>query len=238
MIRVTRVLRPLRAINQLPSLRILINLIFATLPQLGNVVLLCLFLFVVFAILCMNLFMGLLRNRCYVGNTTEMYCGSDDCEDPWLCSLPIDAGLGQCYPGKAMPRNYAGLMQYYGDVNETTVKRFDTCRQDGDNPDNGVIGFDNFYQSFVAVFLVMTMEGWTEVLLARNPHNPSATLTTLSPHLFRVHHVQSAKCLTLTLAHLGRSCTKCKVPTASGHGSSSSPSSSSAPWWPQTSFSA
>ena len=103
MIRVTRVLRPLRAINQLPSLRILINLIFATLPQLGNVVLLCLFLFVVFAILCMNLFMGLLRNRCYAGNTTEMYCGAENCEDPWICSLPIDTGMARCYPGQQQP---------------------------------------------------------------------------------------------------------------------------------------
>ena len=31
-------------------------------------------------------------------------------------------------------------------------------------PDPQVIGFDNFYQSFVSVFVVMTMEGWTEVM--------------------------------------------------------------------------
>lgn len=39
-----------------------------------------------------------------------------------------------------------------------------TCKQDGPNPDNGVISFDNFYMAFVSIFVVLTMEGWTEVM--------------------------------------------------------------------------
>ena len=54
MLRMARVLRPLRAINRLPGLRILIKLILETLPMLGSVVLLCLFLFVVFSILAVQ----------------------------------------------------------------------------------------------------------------------------------------------------------------------------------------
>lgn len=50
-VRVARVLRPLRAINKLPNLRILIRMIIKTMPMLGSVASLVLFIFVVFAIL-------------------------------------------------------------------------------------------------------------------------------------------------------------------------------------------
>ncbi|XP_034082275.1 voltage-dependent T-type calcium channel subunit alpha-1H-like [Gymnodraco acuticeps] len=44
-IRTVRVLRPLRAINRVPSMRILVTLLLDTLPMLGNVLLLCFFVF-------------------------------------------------------------------------------------------------------------------------------------------------------------------------------------------------
>jgi hypothetical protein len=72
-IRTIRVLRPLRAINRVPSMRILVMLLLDTLPMLGNVLLLCFFVFFIFGIVGVQLWKGLLRNRCFIQiNTTTI----------------------------------------------------------------------------------------------------------------------------------------------------------------------
>uniref|UniRef100_A0A452RC35 Calcium voltage-gated channel subunit alpha1 H n=1 Tax=Ursus americanus TaxID=9643 RepID=A0A452RC35_URSAM len=68
-IRTVRVLRPLRAINRVPSMRILVTLLLDTLPMLGNVLLLCFFVFFIFGIVGVQLWAGLLRNRCFLDST-------------------------------------------------------------------------------------------------------------------------------------------------------------------------
>ena len=65
-IRTVRVLRPLKAINRIPSMRILVMLLLDTLPMLGNVLLLCFFVFFIFGIVGVQLWAGLLRQRCYI----------------------------------------------------------------------------------------------------------------------------------------------------------------------------
>ncbi|XP_031675291.1 voltage-dependent T-type calcium channel subunit alpha-1H-like, partial [Oncorhynchus kisutch] len=71
-IRTVRVLRPLRAINRVPSMRILVTLLLDTLPMLGNVLLLCFFfVFFIFGIVGVQLWAGLLRNRCFMEKTSE-----------------------------------------------------------------------------------------------------------------------------------------------------------------------
>ncbi|KAI4877756.1 hypothetical protein NFI96_007853 [Prochilodus magdalenae] len=51
---------------QFSSMRILVNLLLDTLPMLGNVLLLCFFVFFIFGIIGVQLWAGLLRNRCYL----------------------------------------------------------------------------------------------------------------------------------------------------------------------------
>ena len=46
--------------------RILVMLLLDTLPMLGNVLLLCFFVFFIFGIVGVQLWAGLLRQRCYV----------------------------------------------------------------------------------------------------------------------------------------------------------------------------
>ncbi|XP_057700423.1 voltage-dependent T-type calcium channel subunit alpha-1I-like isoform X2 [Corythoichthys intestinalis] len=105
-IRTVRVLRPLKAINRVPSMRILVNLLLDTLPMLGNVLLLCFFVFFIFGIIGVQLWAGLLRNRCYPEeNFTRMtgiqlprpyYMADEDDERPFICSLPVDNGIMSC----------------------------------------------------------------------------------------------------------------------------------------------
>ena len=155
LLRMARVLRPLRAINRLPGLRILIKLILETLPMLGNVVLLCLFLFVVFSILAVQLLKGVMQNRCYDPNNMGggFYEPGDIGYGVYVCSIAPDEGMLQCPPNN----NYAN---HWYPVSTTHT----LCAPSGVNPDSGVTSFDNFFTAFLTVFLVFTMEGWTEIM--------------------------------------------------------------------------
>ncbi|XP_048848386.1 voltage-dependent T-type calcium channel subunit alpha-1I-like isoform X3 [Brienomyrus brachyistius] len=105
-IRTVRVLRPLKAINRVPSMRILVNLLLDTLPMLGNVLLLCFFVFFIFGIIGVQLWAGLLRNRCYPEENftltsgltlpTPYYQPEEDDERPFICSLAADNGIMSC----------------------------------------------------------------------------------------------------------------------------------------------
>ncbi|XP_059353762.1 voltage-dependent T-type calcium channel subunit alpha-1I-like [Carassius carassius] len=105
-IRTVRVLRPLKAINRVPSMRILVNLLLDTLPMLGNVLLLCFFVFFIFGIIGVQLWAGLLRNRCYpeenfthstgVALPAPYYSPDEKDERPFICSLPQDNGIMSC----------------------------------------------------------------------------------------------------------------------------------------------
>ncbi|KAK2888750.1 hypothetical protein Q8A67_014125 [Cirrhinus molitorella] len=105
-IRTVRVLRPLKAINRVPSMRILVNLLLDTLPMLGNVLLLCFFVFFIFGIIGVQLWAGLLRNRCYpeenftlstgVALPAPYYSPDEEDERPFICSLPQDNGIMAC----------------------------------------------------------------------------------------------------------------------------------------------
>ncbi|XP_062852977.1 voltage-dependent T-type calcium channel subunit alpha-1I-like [Trichomycterus rosablanca] len=105
-IRTVRVLRPLKAINRVPSMRILVNLLLDTLPMLGNVLLLCFFVFFIFGIIGVQLWAGLLRNRCYPDENFTLSTGmslpnayyalNEEDERPFICSLPQDNGIMSC----------------------------------------------------------------------------------------------------------------------------------------------
>uniref|UniRef100_A0A8C2PT30 Voltage-dependent T-type calcium channel subunit alpha n=1 Tax=Cyprinus carpio TaxID=7962 RepID=A0A8C2PT30_CYPCA len=115
-IRTVRVLRPLKAINRVPSMRILVSLLLDTLPMLGNVLLLCFFVFFIFGIIGVQLWAGLLRNRCYpeenftlstgVALPAPYYSPDEEDERPFICSLPQDNGIMSC--GDVPARRVAG----------------------------------------------------------------------------------------------------------------------------------
>ena len=63
-LRALRALRPLRALKRVPGMPLLIRWIFEVLPKMGDVALLCAFLFLIFGIVGMELFKGSLHYRC------------------------------------------------------------------------------------------------------------------------------------------------------------------------------
>lgn len=54
------------------GMRILVTLLLDTLPMLGNVLLLCFFVFFIFGIVGVQLWVGRLRNRCFVEDTVPL----------------------------------------------------------------------------------------------------------------------------------------------------------------------
>jgi len=93
-LRAFRVLRPLRFVNNIEGLKIVVSSIAKAIPVLQDTIIVLFFFFLIFAIGGLNLFMGLLKQRCInieFGTTLvddegeEVICGSYDCPVGWAC---------------------------------------------------------------------------------------------------------------------------------------------------------
>uniref|UniRef100_A0A667YQL9 Voltage-dependent T-type calcium channel subunit alpha n=1 Tax=Myripristis murdjan TaxID=586833 RepID=A0A667YQL9_9TELE len=180
-VRTVRVLRPLRAINRVPSMRILVTLLLDTLPMLGNVLLLCFFVFFIFGIVGVQLWAGLLRNRCFVEDNFSFplsvdlgkyYHTENDDENPFICSQPRENGMREC---SSVPTLYeeGGLqckldMDSYNSTDNTTCvnwnQYYTNCSAGQFNPFKGAINFDNICYAWIAIFQVITLEGWVDIM--------------------------------------------------------------------------
>ncbi|XP_036413162.1 voltage-dependent T-type calcium channel subunit alpha-1H [Colossoma macropomum] len=186
-IRTVRVLRPLRAINRVPSMRILVTLLLDTLPMLGNVLLLCFFVFFIFGIVGVQLWAGLLRNRCFLDDDVRMmynlsqslspYYRSEDSDDiPFICSTNRENGMLRC--SGVPPRRVGGVYCQLSADNITdhtpqeTAQNgcvnwnayYNNCKASEHNPHNGAINFDNIGYAWIAIFQVITLEGWVDIM--------------------------------------------------------------------------
>uniref|UniRef100_A0A8C2A0C7 Calcium channel, voltage-dependent, T type, alpha 1H subunit a n=1 Tax=Cyprinus carpio TaxID=7962 RepID=A0A8C2A0C7_CYPCA len=180
-IRTVRVLRPLRAINRVPSMRILVTLLLDTLPMLGNVLLLCFFVFFIFGIVGVQLWAGLLRNRCFIlynlSHMSPYYMNEEGEDNPFICSANKENGMLRCSqvphlkegvectlnaspPGHA----YSGLD---GTGNSSCVnwnQYYNVCKPGELNPHKGAVNFDNIGYAWIAIFQVITLEGWVDIM--------------------------------------------------------------------------
>uniref|UniRef100_A0A4X2L1Z1 Calcium voltage-gated channel subunit alpha1 H n=1 Tax=Vombatus ursinus TaxID=29139 RepID=A0A4X2L1Z1_VOMUR len=187
-IRTVRVLRPLRAINRVPSMRILVTLLLDTLPMLGNVLLLCFFVFFIFGIVGVQLWAGLLRNRCFLDNNfarnnnltflNPYYQTDEGEENPFICSSHRDNGMQKCshIPIRRELRVECtlGLEAYSrslenpdGGGRNSCInwnQYYNVCRTGDFNPHNGAINFDNIGYAWIAIFQVITLEGWVDIM--------------------------------------------------------------------------
>uniref|UniRef100_A0A8B9SNG9 Voltage-dependent T-type calcium channel subunit alpha n=1 Tax=Anas platyrhynchos TaxID=8839 RepID=A0A8B9SNG9_ANAPL len=169
-IRTVRVLRPLKAINRVPSMRILVNLLLDTLPMLGNVLLLCFFVFFIFGIIGVQLWAGLLRNRLPERRYDEM---------PFICSLSGDNGIMGCHEIPPLKeRGHECCLDkddyyYYNSVRQefnisgmcvNWNQYYNVCRTGNANPHKGAINFDNIGYAWIVIFQVITLEGWVEIM--------------------------------------------------------------------------
>uniref|UniRef100_A0A8C2G3W7 Voltage-dependent T-type calcium channel subunit alpha n=1 Tax=Cyprinus carpio TaxID=7962 RepID=A0A8C2G3W7_CYPCA len=179
-VRTVRVLRPLRAINRVPSMRILVTLLLDTLPMLGNVLLLCFFVFFIFGIVGVQLWAGLLRNRCFLPENFSLptsldlhnyYHTENDDENPFICSQPRENGMRLCSSIPTLHeegRQCQLDMAAYNSTDNTTCvnwnKYYTNCSAGEANPFKGAINFDNIGYAWIAIFQVITLEGWVDIM--------------------------------------------------------------------------
>ncbi|NXL86148.1 CAC1G protein, partial [Alectura lathami] len=161
-------------------MRILVTLLLDTLPMLGNVLLLCFFVFFIFGIVGVQLWAGLLRNRCflpenfsipYTVDLERYYQTENEDENPFICSQPRENGMRYC---RSIPtRREEGLectLDYYS-YNDTTNtscvnwnQYYTNCSAGEHNPFKGAINFDNIGYAWIAIFQVITLEGWVDIM--------------------------------------------------------------------------
>ncbi|KAM9209399.1 voltage-dependent T-type calcium channel subunit alpha-1G isoform 22-T22 [Dugong dugon] len=182
-VRTVRVLRPLRAINRVPSMRILVTLLLDTLPMLGNVLLLCFFVFFIFGIVGVQLWAGLLRNRCFLPENFSLplsvdleryYQTENEDESPFICSQPRENGMRSCRSvptlrgeGGGGPPCGLDYDAYNSSSNTTCVnwnQYYTNCSAGEHNPFKGAINFDNIGYAWIAIFQVITLEGWVDIM--------------------------------------------------------------------------
>jgi hypothetical protein len=106
-LRILRVLRPLRSINALPKMRKLVSTLINAMPKFINVAAFIFFIFILFSILGMHSFSGVVYSRCrtqkapvnatYWPKTADMDpCGSlglNKCKSGEYCGRPVEWGI-------------------------------------------------------------------------------------------------------------------------------------------------
>ncbi|XP_063315039.1 voltage-dependent T-type calcium channel subunit alpha-1G [Pelobates fuscus] len=179
-VRTVRVLRPLRAINRVPSMRILVTLLLDTLPMLGNVLLLCFFVFFIFGIVGVQLWAGLLRNRCFLPENLSLpisfeleryYRTENEDENPFICSQTKENGMQYCRNIPVQRMEGLECILDYNSFNYSTNtscvnwnQYYTNCSAGEHNPFKGAINFDNIGYAWIAIFQVITLEGWVDIM--------------------------------------------------------------------------
>jgi hypothetical protein len=153
-LRSLRVLRPLKTVTAIKKLRSLIITIFNAIPYLLEIVVVLVFVFLIFAIAGLQLFSGLLQNSCidipsgrayYGANATFFSTDVDSSPSPaFLCRQ------GTCPTGNLTENGF-------------TLTNL-ICAKNNENPNYGTSSFDNIMSSYLMVYVVTTLEGWTTIM--------------------------------------------------------------------------
>ena len=119
-------------------------------PLMGHVLVLCCFVFTVFGIFAVSAFGGVLKRRCvYVGSPVGANVTSPppeiltwrNGESELVCSVDSNTAYGH---GPHCPSNYA-------------------C-ENRENPEYGLVSFDNLGIATLTIFQCITLEQWTDIM--------------------------------------------------------------------------
>jgi len=135
-LRAFRILRPLKTIKSIKGLRRIIGTLLESMLALGDIVIVLFFFFLIFSIAGLQMWSGLLLRRCF-SSIYGYHLGLDNYQT--MCSTDNDC----------KQFNNAGERFYCGTSNE--------------NPNINVTHFDNLVNSLITVFIIATMEGWTDI---------------------------------------------------------------------------
>uniref|UniRef100_A0A8C0YRY1 Sodium channel protein n=1 Tax=Cyprinus carpio carpio TaxID=630221 RepID=A0A8C0YRY1_CYPCA len=132
-LRTFRVLRALKTISVIPGLKTIVSALIQSVKKLADVMILSVFCLSVFALIGLQLFMGILRQKCVRSPAHYNFYKIEGSKDALICGYSSDAG--KCPDG------------------------FD-CLKTGRNPNYGYTSFDTFGWAFLALFRLMTQDYW------------------------------------------------------------------------------
>ena len=135
-LRAFRILRPLKTVKRFKGLKKLVTALLASIAHLGDTTIVLIFFFLIFAIAGRQMWQGLFYRRCMNVNLGYLYSTH---KDKQMCSFDTDCE----------------------DLNSYGVRYI--CAKGYLNPDSGAISFDNTLVGFVTIFVMVTLEGWTNI---------------------------------------------------------------------------
>lgn len=155
-----RVFRLLKVVRAVPGIRMLVDAIASAMPDLGNVFILCGFIFFVFGIIGIMLFNGKMHQRCFDGPTrtldesTWRMCNGWPGENEWRHVLlpkdnPLRAQSDQQFQDKC--GGSGGRCCPAGQYCGITA-----------SPHQDMVNFDNIMFAMLTIFTIVTLEGWTD----------------------------------------------------------------------------
>eukprot|EP00892_Ulva_mutabilis_P001295 jgi/Ulvmu1/11166/UM072_0002.1 len=174
--RTVRVLRPLRTITGVEGMRMLVSTLLSSLPMLLDVLILCAFLFLIFGTVGVQTFAGALRQYCGVpvggvavnqvlhNVTSFVHLSSEVCGDR-IVQLPA-SGAWFATNGTSYPKPSSGQGRTCESGNSSDYGVYCFVGDASDNPNHGLISFDNILWSWLTIFQCVSLEGWTEVMYA------------------------------------------------------------------------
>ncbi|XP_061110764.1 sodium channel protein type 4 subunit alpha-like [Conger conger] len=156
-LRTFRVLRALKTISVIPGLKTIVGALIQSVRKLADVMILTVFCLSVFALIGLQLFMGVLQQKCIRSCANYTSNGSFYCNNTlWNSSMDFGTADENLYRlDGAKDALICGFANDTGKCPDGFV-----CEKIGRNPNYGYTSFDSFGWAFLALFRLMTQDYW------------------------------------------------------------------------------
>ncbi|XP_055008071.1 sodium channel protein type 4 subunit alpha-like [Boleophthalmus pectinirostris] len=164
-LRTFRVLRALKTISVIPGLKTIVGALIQSVKKLADVMILTVFCLSVFALIGLQLFMGLLRQKCI---RSLQHCGNSSFSSntTFVCNNKTWASPEDFLTSEENFYKVEGakdaLICGYGSDAGKCPDGYD-CLKIGRNPNYGYTSFDTFGWAFLALFRLMTQDYWEKL---------------------------------------------------------------------------
>ncbi|TKS80254.1 Zinc finger protein ZFMSA12A [Collichthys lucidus] len=164
-LRTFRVLRALKTISVIPGLKTIVGALIQSVRKLADVMILTVFCLSVFALIGLQLFMGLLRQKC-VRSLAHCINSSYSSNASFICNNRTWSSRADFLSSEDNFYKFEGakdaLICGYGSDAGKCPDGFD-CLKVGRNPNYGYTSFDTFGWAFLALFRLMTQDYWEKL---------------------------------------------------------------------------
>uniref|UniRef100_A0A3Q3MZD3 Sodium channel protein n=1 Tax=Mastacembelus armatus TaxID=205130 RepID=A0A3Q3MZD3_9TELE len=164
-LRTFRVLRALKTISVIPGLKTIVGALIQSVRKLADVMILTVFCLSVFALIGLQLFMGLLRQKC-VRSLAHCVNSSYSPNTSFICNNKTWSSSEDFLTSEDNFYKVEGakdaLICGYGSDAGKCPDGFD-CLKVGRNPNYGYTSFDTFGWAFLALFRLMTQDYWEKL---------------------------------------------------------------------------